>query len=305
MGLSIISAGPVESSGNKAGTDEESQTGEESAAQNSMNDNIALVGSALLFLIRAGVIFLLLRLVWLVVQYGSRYLLQLFMSEIKGFDPAGKGAESALAVQALDARIRRSVASYVLHPFLRFKLTLSGFHANVSPESVLEKERRAVEADWRIMYGSWGPYRCLVWILPILGLAQTVLLLVSQLSGLGPASQKAALSAVKPLMDSSIQKQILETAKPVLSLLLPLIQAVGVAFFLQIGSTILRSFEELYLSSLDALIYDRLLSRLPVKGGGDAAVIVEALHRQFREFGAALARLEKAARSRWEVDRLP
>jgi hypothetical protein len=297
-GVAITSAGHAYSRAPRAATDEESQPGEEPARQNGLNDSIVMVSGALLFFIRTLVIFLVLRLVWLAVQYAGRYLLQLLMSEIKGFEtsdhgPVGTGAESLLPVRVLDDRIRRSVASYVLHPFIRLRLALSGFKANVSPENVLEKERRAVEADWRIIYGSWSPYRFLVWILPLLGLAQTVLLLVALFSGIDPGHPKEAVNAAKPLLDSPIPKQILETVKPTLSLLLPLIQAVGVAFFLQIASTLTRYLDDLYLSGLDAFLYDRLLSRLPVKGGNDAVVLLEALQRQFREFGTVLARLEK------------
>lgn len=303
QGVGITSAGSGVARETQAGTDDESQPDR----QNGFNDNIAMISGALLFLIRVGVIFLILRLVWLVVQYSGRYLLQLFMSEIRGLETsvrgvAGRGAESLLPVQELDARIRRSVLSFVLHPFIRLRLTLSGFHGNVSPENVFEGERRAVEADWRILYGSWGPYRCLLWILPVLGLAQTVLLLVAQFNGIGLIAQKGALNAAKPLMDPAVQKQIIDTLKPTLSLLLPLIQAAGVAFFLRFASILLRHLEELYLSSLDAFIYDKLLSRLPVRSN-DAAHILEMLQRQFKEFGAALERLEKKALSPLGVER--
>ncbi|MDR3570428.1 MAG: hypothetical protein P4L43_20585 [Syntrophobacteraceae bacterium] len=299
-GVGIISAGHGYSKGIRAAaTDEENEPAEAPAGQNGFNDNISMVSGALLFLIRTAVIFLLLRLVWLAVQYGGRYLLQFFMSEIKGFGPTDRGevatgAQSLLPVRVLDERIRRSVASYVLHPFIRLRLALSGFQGNVLPENVLEKERRAVEADWRILYGSWSPYRFLLWMLPLLGLAQTVLLLIALFSGIGSAHPKEAVNAAKPLLDSSIQKEIFESLKPTLSLLLPFFQAVGVAFFLQIASTLLRYLEDLYLSGLDAFLYDRLLSRLPLsRGANDSVVLLEALQRQFREFGAVLSRLEK------------
>ncbi len=297
-GVGIISADPGQSWGTQAGTGDESQTGEGAGAPNGLNGNIAMVGGALLFLIRVAVIFLILRLVWLVVQYAGRYLLQLFMSEIRGLETSDLGgAQSLLPVKALDARVGRSVWSFILHPFIRLRLTLSGFHGNVSPENVLETERRAVEADWRILYGSWGPYRCILWLLPILGLAQTVLLLVAAFNGIGIMSHKEALN-------SNIQKQILDTVKPTLNLLLPLIQAAGVAVFLQLASTLLRFCEELYLSSLDAFLYDRLLSRLPLVGGGDAVLILESLQRQIKEFGAALAKLEKKVLAPMGGDRL-
>ncbi|MDR3555309.1 MAG: hypothetical protein P4L55_11185 [Syntrophobacteraceae bacterium] len=307
-GIEITSAGSGLVRKTQIGTDDQALSADDSSAPNVLNEDISAVGGWLLFLIRVAVIFLILRLIWLIVQYAGRYLLQLFMSEIRGLEPSERGgtatgADAILPVQALDARIRRSVLSFVLHPFIRLRLTLSGFRGPICPENVIERERRAVEADWRILYGSWGPYRWLLWILPILGLVQTVLLLVAQFNGLGLMSQKEALSSVKPLLDSNIQKQIMDTVKPTLSLLLPFIQAAGVAVFLQLAATLLRFFEELYLSSLDAFIFDRLLSRLPV-GGNDTAVILEMLQRQIKEFGAALGRLEKRLLAPTGGDRL-
>ncbi len=296
-GIGITSAVSVLAGGKQDGVKEPARAGQDSPAPSGLAENIALVGGALLFFTRVGVLFLILRLVWLVVQWTGRYMLQLVMSEIRGLEPSdrggtGTGADSLLSVQALDARIRRSVFSFFLHPFIRLRLTLSGIHGHASPENVLEKERRAVEADWRILYGSWGPYRWMLWIIPILGLAQTVLLLVAQFNGLGLLSQKEALGAVKPLLDPNIQNHVMDTLRPVLSLLLPLLQAVGLVFFFQLAAAVLRNFEELYLSSLDAFIYDKLLSRLPL-GGSDVGFVLETLQRQIRDLGAAVSRMEK------------
>jgi hypothetical protein len=294
-GVGITSPPPVLAGVKQAGADDPDQSGGGASGKTDLSKDISMVGGALLFFIRVGVIFLILRLVWLVVQFVGRYMLQLVMSEIKGLEPGGAatgGDFSLLPMQALDARIRRSVLSFFLHPFIRLQLTLSGFRANASPENLLERERRAVEADWRILYGSWGPYRCLLWSLPVLGLAQTVLLLIAQFHGMAVMSSGQAAGSVKPLMNPDIQKQILEIVKPTLDLLLPLIQAVGVVFFLQLASIFVRSCEELYLSSLDAFLYDKILSRLSF-GGNDSALILETLQRHLRELSAAFVRLEK------------
>ncbi len=282
---------------------------EPSAGQD--RDNIELVSGMLLFIIRAGIIFLELRLLWLAVQYAGRYLLQLFMSEIKdpgpfNSEPAGTGPEALFPVLVLVARIRRSPLSFFLHPFIRLRLILSGFQKSVSSEQLFEKERRVVEADWRILYGSWGPYRCLFWVLPILGLAQTALLLVAQFnvasSGLALVPQKEALDAARSMASFAPQKEILDTIKPTLNLLLPLIQAAGVAVFFQLAATLLRYFEELYLSNLDAFIYDRLLSRLPLRSS-DTILILETLQQQFRDLNAALRSLENKVFSPEKIEK--
>jgi len=310
QGISITSPNPERSSGKQDKPDKGAtpQTGKSTSPDKSKQpfqppaghddslDNIKLVSGMLLFITRAGIIFLELHLLWLVVQYAGRYLLQLFMSgnEDHGrFDPELAG-------------ISRNPMSYILHPFMRLRLVLSGFQKNGSAEELFEKERRVVEADWRILYGSWGPYRCLFWVLPILGLAQTALLLIAQLnvtfSGFTLLPQSEILEAAKPMANFTAPKEILDAIKPALNLLLPLIQAAGMAVFFQLAATLLWYFEELYLSNLDAFIYDRLLSKLPMRSK-DTALILETLQHQFRDLSAALRRIEDMVISRSEVQK--
>ena len=306
QGIGITSPGPEHSSGKQDQPDKSKQPSQPSPGQDDSRDNIKLVSGLLLFIIRAGIIFLELRLLWLVVQYGGRYLLQLLMSDTDDHGPRNSEQASLSAVALLADRIRRNPLSYVLHPFMRLRLILSGFQKNGSSEELFEKERRVVEADWRILDGSWGPYRCLFWVLPILGLAQTALLLIGQFnvasSGFAFIPQKEALDAAKPLVGFTAQKEILDTIKPTLNLLLPLIQAAGMAVFFQLASTLLRYFEELYLSNLDSFIYDRLLSRLPLRSN-DTILILETLQQQFRDLQASLRSLEKKVLSRSEVEK--
>ncbi|HIJ68117.1 MAG TPA: hypothetical protein HPP81_05035 [Deltaproteobacteria bacterium] len=316
QGIGMISPSPEHSSGKQEQPDKGARplTGKSTspdkskqpAGQDDYRDNIALVSGMLLFIIRAGIIFLELRLLWLVVQYAGRYLLQLFMSETKDHGPRNSEQTSLSASLLLADRIRRNPLSYVLHPFMRLRLMLSGFQKNGSSEELFEKERRAVEADWRILYGSWGPYRCLFWVLPILGLAQTALLLIAQFnvasSGFALLPQKEVLEAAKPMANFTAQKEILDTIKPALNLLLPLIQAAGMAIFFQLAATLLWYFEELYLSNLDAFIYDRLLSKLPMRST-DTIVILETLQQQFQDLNAAIRGIEDKLFSRSEVQK--
>ncbi len=292
--------------GKSTSPDKSKQPSQPSAGQDDFRENIKSVSGLLLFIIRAGIIFLELHLLWLVVQYAGRYLLQLLMSETEVHRPRDSEQASLSATLLLADRIRRNPLSYVLHPFMRLRLILSGFQKNGSSEEPFEKERRVVEGDWRILYGSWAPYRCLYWILPILGLAQTALLLIAQFnvasSSFAFLPQKEVLEAAKPMANFAVPKEILDAIKPALSLLLPLIQAVGMAIFFQLAATLLWYFEELYLSNLDAFIYDRVLSKLPMQGT-DTALILETLQQQFRDISAALQRIENKVFSRSEVQR--
>src|SRR5208337_1706236 len=114
--------------------------------------------------------------------------------------------------------------------------------------------------------------------------------------------QKEVLEAAKPMANFTAQKEILDTIKPALNLLLPLIQAAGMAVFFQLATTLLWYFEELYLSNLDSFIYDRLLSKLPMRSK-DTDLILETLQQQFRDLNAALRRIEDKVLSGSEVQR--
>jgi hypothetical protein len=130
-------------------------------------------------------------------------------------------------------------------------------------------------------------------------------LLIAQFNGASPGLsallQKETIDAAKPLIGISPQKEILDTIKPALNLLLPLIQAAGVAIFFQLASILVRYFEELYLSNLDSFIYDRLLSRLPLRSN-DTLLILETLQGQFRDLHAALKKLEEKIFSQTETE---
>jgi hypothetical protein len=313
QGIRMISASPERPA---AGPQDHPSRGaskpgpEPSAGRDDFQDNIELVSSTLLFLVRAGIIFLELRLIWLLVQYAARYLLQMLMSEstapgVRYGEPGKARSEPLFPTQTFVDKIRRSPLSFFLHPFIRLKLMLSGFQKTVAAENLFEKERRVVDADWNILYGSWGPYRILFWVLPALGLAQTILLLVAQFnlgsSAIALAPQKEAFDVVKPMLGLASQKEIVDSIKPSLNLLLPLIQTAGVAIFFQLASTFLRYLEELYLFNLDSFIYDRLLSRLPLQSG-DTLVILESLQGRFKELHAAIKRLESKVLPQSEVE---
>jgi hypothetical protein len=290
--------------------DKGKQHQETSSGQSDYRESTDLLRGALLFIVRVGTIFLGLRFLWLLIQYAGRYLLQAFISEYShgpstSSEQDHTSEEPSFSVQVIFSRIKRSPLSFLLHPFIRLRLILTGFHRYFSAEEILEKERRVVDSDWRILYGSWGPYRCLFWLLPLLGLAQTILLLMAQLSassaGLSMVPSKELVDAAKPMLNVSIQKEIMESVKPTLNLLLPLIQAAGLAVFFQLAATILRYFEDLYLSGLDTFIYDRLLSNLPLRSN-DTILILDGLQQRFKDLEAALKRIESRIVSRTKVE---
>lgn len=243
------------------------------------------LGRAEIYLIRAGLIFLLGRLLWLFVQYFGRYLLKCLLADcIKSPGPIkpefGKGPvnpEVLFPRQLILGTLKRIPLNFLFHPFLRLKLILSGHQKSISSEDLLEKERRIVDADWSILYGSWSPFRWMLWLIPALALVQTAWLFFLQIHG-----------------TTISQKEIIDTVQSLPNSLLPLVQAVGVVIVLKLVSGLLVRLEDLHLSSLDALIYDRLLSRLPFQSN-DTLIILDALHRQFLEIREALRRMERPA----------
>jgi hypothetical protein len=241
----------------------------------------------MLFLVRAGIIFLVGRLLWLLVQSLGKFLLKSILTERFGAqDPArGKLGAGPINTEALFPRlllldqINRIRMGSLFHPFLRLRLMLSGVQKSVFSEELIEKERRIVDTDWQILYSSWGPFRWLLWILPLLALAQTAWFILLNVQN-ASATQKELLDAVHTLPNS----------------LLPLAQAAGIVVFFKLASVFLRRMEELYLSNLDSLLYDRLLSKLPFQSN-DTVIILETLQRQFQDLHWALRRLERAIQS--------
>jgi hypothetical protein len=89
------------------------------------------------------------------------------------------------------------------------------------------------------------------------------------------------------------QKDLQDLLGPILTSLLPLVQLVIATVVLSLASGLLKRFENLYLSSVDGMLYDQFLSRLPFQSS-DTLIILEAMERQFRELRALLKRLEQS-----------
>ncbi len=252
----------------------------------SQSDPRAL-GKVMQFLLRAASYFLVSRLLWLIFQYIGKFLLQdLVEKRIKA--PGQVKAEYSTSTtpvaffprQVLLDEIRHFRFSFLFHPFWRLRMMLSGFQKSISSEELLEKERRIVDADWQILNSSWSPYGWIFWIVPVLALAQTAWFLVLQ------------MPLVQMQSASTGQKELLDSFQTIPNALLPLVQAAGLVIFFKLAAGFLRRFEELYLSNLDALIFDRLLSKLPFQSN-DTLIILESLQRQFSDLQTVLKRIER------------
>ncbi len=244
-------------------------------------------GGAIVFLGWFSFIFVIARFVWLPLQVLGRYMAGDILDEATSRAPRhNRPSLETLMLkpeQLFDAEhVRRKADQFphkfVLHPFQRLLLLLPQPKAAMSSEELAEKERRVSETDWQFLHNSWSPVKWLLWILPLLALMQTVWL---------------SFEVAQHIIPKGAENPELLSAGPVLECLLPILQIVAFSIFLNLGCGLQRRMESIYLSGVDALFYDKLLSRLPFRSG-DTPVILEALQRLSEEILSTLERMEKA-----------
>jgi hypothetical protein len=243
-------------------------------------------GRVMIYLVWASFLFLLGRLLGLIVQYaGKLYVLGLLGANLKRPDEdrtapaqAGRSArpEANLPVLLLLKKTDNILLQLVFHPLRRLRVLLTNPQRSFSAEGLSEKERRLAEMDWEILLGSWTPFRWLLRFLPVLAVIQTVWLLQPPL--------QSALSG---------QKDLQELLGFAFNALLPLIQMIFLTVILSLASGLLKRIDSFYLSGVDALFYDRFLTRLPFQSS-DTPILIEMLHKNFQELNTALRRLERA-----------
>jgi len=241
------------------------------------------LGNVMVYLIWVALFFLLGRVVWLGVQFVGKHMVKNLLSETIP-NAAGRAKpslehlpvswERIFPVGLLLQRMDSIVLQAVFHPFQRLRLMLNNPQGILSSEELAEKERRVAEADWDILWSSWSPFRWLVWLLPVLAIGQACWLIYLH---------------VEPAVSG--QKDLQEIISSALASFLPLAQVIAIAIFFNLASGLVRRVESLYLSNVDALLYDKFLSRLPFHSS-DTLILLEALQRHFKEIHNVLRRLE-------------
>lgn len=247
--------------------------------------SVKLIPGAIAFVIRAILYFLAGRIIWLTTQFVGEYFLKdLLTSNVKKPAPrvnpapglAAEKADRAFPTQLLLKRIDQIPLGFLIHPFQRLRMVLSNPQGALSSEDLNERERRIVETDSEILWGSWTPFRWLVWTLPFLGLVQSSWLLYRQLL---------------PVLTGTRDIQHAFSAMALCSV--PLVQVIVVTIVLRLAFGLMGRLEDLYLSNLDALLYDRFLCRLPYQSS-DTVVLLETFQRHFQELHRVLRRVETA-----------
>ena len=236
--------------------------------------------------VAVALLFLLGRLAWLFVQYVGAFAVRGFLSEAArgaqaGAMAAGEAPDgAALAREAASERaierIRKTPLRFFFHAYRRLHILLSGPQKVLSAEELLTRESRLVEADWQIASGAWEPYRWVVRVLPLVGLAATLVIFYGKL---------------QPVLEG--KKDIQEAVAFGLASLLPFVQVSVAAVGLHVAGSLLRKVEGLYLATVDSLFYDQLLARLPLRSP-DTVLILNALRAHVEELREALHRIERA-----------
>lgn len=245
----------------------------------------SLIVFALVYLLWVEMLFLGGRLGWLTVQYIAKFFVKRVLdSTIRQSTGRSAVALNSPAVnysrlfptEILVDRIRQVPLHSLLHPFQRLRLMLGTPQVTPSSEDLIEKERRIVETDWNILWSSWSPFLWLFWLIPLLALLQSSRMFYLQL---------------EPLLGGKEELQNL--LAPMAGSLVPLVQVVTIAILFNLAAGLLKRLENLYLSNVDALLYDNFLSRIPFQSS-DTLILLEAMQKHFQEIQRLLKRIDRS-----------
>jgi hypothetical protein len=243
------------------------------------------LGKLMIYLVWVGFLFLGGRLLGLIVQYGGKYYVSSLLAtsigrpeqtpKRPGLTAFPPNSEVALPLLILLKKTDNILLQILFHPLRRLRVLLNDPQKTCSGEGLAEKERRLSETDWEILWSSWTPFRWLVRLLPVVGVVQTVWLLHLHL---------------QPTLFG--QKDIQEIFGLAFNASLPFLQVIFLTVVFSLSSALLKRFDSLYLSGVDALFYDRFLTKLPFQSS-DTPILIEMLQSNFQELNARLSRLEQ------------
>ncbi len=246
----------------------------------------SVVNFAILYLISTEVLFLAARFIWLFLQFIGTFIVKHVLtttlsstsSQSKMLVASSPAAiEKLFPSDELYRKANRFPFSLILHPFQRLRLMLQNPQSTLPAEQLMEKERRVSESDWQILSASWGPFRWVLWPLPFLALFQSSWMFYGRLQPLVNGHQ-------------DFQAYIL----PLTGSFVPLVQIAVLTVLLNIAAGLLKRIDNVYLATVDGLLYDQFLSRLPLQSG-DTLILLEAMQRHFQELRVVLRRFEKSA----------
>jgi hypothetical protein len=243
------------------------------------------LGRLMIYLVWVALLFLCGRLLGLTVQYGGKYYVSSLLAtnigrpdqaeRRSGLSSLPAKSEVTLPVLILLKKTDNILLQILFHPLRRLRVLLNDPQRTCSGEGLAEKERRLSETDWEILWSSWTPFRWLLRLLPVVGVVQTVWLLHLHL---------------QPSLFG--QKDLQEVFGLAFNALFPLIQAIFLTVVFSLSSGLLKRLESLYLSGVDAMFYDRFLTKMPFQST-DTPILIEMLQSSFQELQARLSRIEQ------------
>jgi hypothetical protein len=246
--------------------------------------HIGPLGKVLAYLAWVAILFILIRLLWLIAQFiGKSSLLSKLgemMSSLKNrqttkpWDSTTEVQKKPYAGYALMVSRLNHPLRFLLHAFRRAQYTLSSGPSMPFTDGLIERQQRLSDMDRQLFKSSWTAFRWILRLLPILAALQSFWLIYSE-----------------TLLFLGKQSELEQFANAFWPAMLPLVQLTILAVFLGLASAFMSRVEGLYLANLDASLYDQMFSELPIRSS-DTLLILESLQKHFRELQAALKRLE-------------
>jgi hypothetical protein len=252
--------------------------------------HIGPLGKVLAYLAWVAILFILIRLLWLIAQFiGKSSLLSKLgemMSSLKNrqttkpWDSTTEVQKKPYAGYALMVSRLNDPLRFLLHAFRRAQYTLSSGPSMPFTDGLIERQQRLSDMDRQLFKSSWTAFRWILRLLPILAALQSFWLIYSE-----------------TLLFLGKQSELEQFANAFWPAMLPLVQLTILAVFLGLASAFMSRVEGLYLANLDASLYDQMFSELPIRSS-DTLLILESLQKHFRELQAALKRLELELKNR-------
>jgi hypothetical protein len=252
--------------------------------------HVGPMGKILAYSAWVAILFILLRLLWLIAQFiGKSSLLGDLaetMSNMKNRQ-AGKTWDSTTEVQKkpyagfslMVSRLNHPLR-FLFHAFRRARFTFSSTAGVPFTDGLIERQQRLSDMDRQLFKSSWTAFRWIVRLLPVLAALQSAWLIYSETQ-----------------LFLGKQSELQQFANAFWPAMLPLVQLTVLSVFLGLASALMSRVESLYLANLDASLYDQMLSELPIRSS-DTLLILEALQKHFREIQVVLKRLELELKNR-------
>jgi hypothetical protein len=246
--------------------------------------HVGPLGNVLAYLAWVAIVFVVLRILWLIAQFIGKSALLGSLREmissmksrqaVKPWDSTTEVQKKPYAGYALMVSRLNHPLRFLLHSFRRAQYTLSSASGMPCTDGLLERQQRLSDMDRQLFKSSWAAFRWILRLLPVLAALQSFWLIYSETQ-----------------LFLGKQSELEEFANAFWPAMLPVVQLTVLAVFLALASAFLNRVEGLYLANLDASLYDQMLAELPIRSS-DTLLILESMQKQFRELQLALKRLE-------------